>query len=184
MPLPLIPFLVAGAAATSVAVAGKKGYDSYQNMQEIKEVSQDLESRYTESYENSESARKATNKAFDKYGRMKLFHLNNDDGSIKRFINTFQLIKNIKFENNSDIEKLNSTDVQETLKEIEKQVIKADQILKSGALSIGGGGVAAVGALGATKVFAAASTGTKIATLSGVAAKNATLAFLGGGTAA
>lgn len=184
MPLPFVPFIVAGAVATSAAVAGKKGYDSYQNMQEIKEVSSKIESKYKKAYENLESARKKTNQAFDKYGRMKMYHLNNEEGSLKRFVTTFQSIKNINFKNDVRADQLKSVDVQETLKEIKKQVLKANQILKSGAVSIGSGGVAAMGALGATKLFAAASTGTKIATLSGVAAKNATLAFLGGGAKA
>ena len=46
------------------------------------------------------------------------------------------------------------------------------------------GAATAFGAYGATMTFAAASTGTPIATLSGVAANNATLAWLGGGSLA
>lgn len=47
------------------------------------------------------------------------------------------------------------------------------------------GGIAlAAGAYSATMTFAAASTGTAIASLSGAAATNATLAFLGGGSLA
>lgn len=53
--------------------------------------------------------------------------------------------------------------------------------MTAGIASLAGGGLAAMGAVGATTTFAAASTGTAIASLSGIAAQNATLAFLGGG---
>ena len=75
-------------------------------------------------------------------------------------------------------------EVEQFVLNIEKQVIKAGQIMTAGIASIAGGGLAAMGALGATTTFAAASTGTAIATLSGIAAQNATLAFLGGGSLA
>ncbi|MFI5617591.1 hypothetical protein [Streptomyces sp. NPDC051567] len=53
-----------------------------------------------------------------------------------------------------------------------------------GAAGVAAGGAAAYGAFTAAALFGAASTGTAISTLSGVAATNATLALLGGGTLA
>lgn len=53
-----------------------------------------------------------------------------------------------------------------------------------GAAGAAVGGAAAYGAFTAAALFGTASTGTAISTLSGVAATNATLAFLGGGTLA
>jgi transcriptional regulator with XRE-family HTH domain len=53
-----------------------------------------------------------------------------------------------------------------------------------GAVGAAAGGAAAYGAFTAVAMFGTASTGTAISTLSGVAASNATLAFLGGGTLA
>ena len=47
-----------------------------------------------------------------------------------------------------------------------------------------GGALTALGAWGAAQTLAAASTGTAISSLSGVAATNATLAFFGGGSLA
>ena len=49
---------------------------------------------------------------------------------------------------------------------------------------VGAGALAAFGAYSGAMAFGAASTGTAIATLSGAAATNATLAFLGGGSLA
>jgi transcriptional regulator with XRE-family HTH domain len=53
-----------------------------------------------------------------------------------------------------------------------------------GAAGVAAGGAAAYGAFTAAALFGTASTGTAISTLSGVAATNATLALLGGGTLA
>ncbi|MGW5434125.1 helix-turn-helix domain-containing protein [Streptomyces sp. NPDC004059] len=53
-----------------------------------------------------------------------------------------------------------------------------------GAVGAAVGGAAAYGAFTAAALFGTASTGTAISTLSGVAATNATLALLGGGTLA
>ncbi|MGQ4330689.1 helix-turn-helix domain-containing protein [Streptomyces hayashii] len=53
-----------------------------------------------------------------------------------------------------------------------------------GAVGAAAGGAAAYGAFTAAALFGTASTGTAISTLSGVAATNATLALLGGGTLA
>ncbi|MEV6422839.1 helix-turn-helix transcriptional regulator [Streptomyces sp. NPDC051662] len=53
-----------------------------------------------------------------------------------------------------------------------------------GAAGVAAGGAAAYGAFTAAALFGTASTGAAISTLSGVAATNATLALLGGGTLA
>lgn len=53
-----------------------------------------------------------------------------------------------------------------------------------GAAGVAAGGAAAYGAFTAAALFGSASTGAAISTLSGVAATNATLALLGGGTLA
>ncbi|MEC1302738.1 hypothetical protein [Lysinibacillus capsici] len=182
MPLPLIPLLVAGVAAASTAVAGKKGYDSYQNMKETKELAEQLERKYKKAYNSFEKSKDTTNETFEAYGKLKLEIL---DGTMKKFIQEFKKIKHINFTDRAVIDNLvTDQEVEQFVLNIEKQVIKAGQIMTAGIASIAGGGLAAMGALGATTTFAAASTGTAIATLSGIAAQNATLAFLGGGSLA
>lgn len=179
MPLPLIPFIVAGAAAASAAVAGKKGYDSVQNMKETKNLAQSLETKYKTAYKEFESKREGTNETFEEYGLLKLQVL---DGSMRDFVDTFKQIKNVEFQDQAVTDELvKHSDVEELVLNIERQVVKAGQVMTAGLASLAGGGLAAMGAVGATTTFAAASTGTMIATLSGVAAQNATLAFLGGG---
>ncbi|MFJ7529355.1 helix-turn-helix domain-containing protein [Streptomyces griseus] len=57
-------------------------------------------------------------------------------------------------------------------------------VAAGGAAGVAAGGAAAYGAFTAAALFGTASTGTAISTLAGVAATNATLALLGGGTLA
>lgn len=156
MPLPLIPLIVAGAAAASAAVAGKKGYDSYQNMKETKELAEKLESMYKKAYKNFEKSRDETNKTFEDYGRLKLEILY---GTMKQFVENFKQIKNVYFKGEAVTDEfvLNS-EVEQFILNIEKQVVKARQVMTAGIASLAGGGLAAMGAVGATTTFAAAST--------------------------
>ena len=182
MPLPFIPLIVAGAVAASTAVAGKKGYESYQNMKETKELAQQLESKYKRAYKHFETNRDNTNKQFEDYGELKLEILGN---TMKDFVQTFKKIKNVNFQGEAVTDEfISNSDIEKFVLTIEKQVVKAGQVLTAGVASLAGGGLAAMGAVGATTTFAAASTGTAIASLSGIAAQNATLAFLGGGSLA
>lgn len=182
MPLPLIPFIVAGVAAASAAVAGKKGYDSIQNVQETKTLAVKIERNYKEKYDDFEQARNEVNREFENYGGEKFDIL---EGSMSDFVAVFSKLKNVDFTDNTIIDNLDKVkDVNLFMQEVEKQTIAAGQVLKAGITSVAGGGLAAMGALGAATTFGAASTGTAIASLSGVAATNATLAFFGGGSLA
>lgn len=67
------------------------------------------------------------------------------------------------------------------LKELSNFAIEVAGGAAAGAV---GGALTALGAYGAAMTFASASTGTAIASLSGAAATNATLAFFGGGSLA
>jgi cell division protein FtsB len=182
MPLPLIPLVVAGAVAASTAIAGKKGYDSYQNIKETKDIAESTEKRYKAAFQAFEQTRKQTNEHFEQYGREKLEILN---GSMADFVTEFKKLKHVDFSNHTAIDSLDKVkDIDLFMREVEKQTIQAAQIMSSGVSAIAGGGLAAMGAMGAATTFGLASTGTAIASLSGVAATNATLAFFGGGSLA
>lgn len=182
MPLPFIPLAVAAGAAVATAVAGKKGHDSYKNMKETKNIAQSMDKQYKTVFNIFDQVRQDTNTQFEKYGELKLNILN---GTMKEFISEFKKLKNVDFTDKTTIDSLEDvSDSKHFMQEIEKQVIAASDLLKSGVSAIAGGGLAAFGALGAATTFGAASTGTAIASLSGVAATNATLAFLGGGSLA
>lgn len=64
---------------------------------------------------------------------------------------------------------------------MEVAALKATEIARAGVASLGTGVLAGIASYGGAMMFASASTGTAIASLSGVAATNATLAWFGGG---
>lgn len=72
----------------------------------------------------------------------------------------------------------------ETLDQWEGASLKAIEVLSGAGGSVISGALTAAGVYGLVGALASASTGTAIATLTGVAAQNATLAWLGGGTLA
>lgn len=182
MPLPFIPLVVAGAVAASTAIAGKKGYDSYQNIKETKDIAESVERTYKSTFNQFEQTRIKTNEQFEQYGKEKLDILN---GSLTSFVSTFKKLKHVDFSNKTMIDSIDKVaDIDLFMKEVEKQTVKAAQVMTSGVSAIAGGGLAAMGAMGAATTFGLASTGTAIASLSGVAATNATLAFFGGGSLA
>ncbi|MDC7690378.1 hypothetical protein [Vogesella indigofera] len=71
-----------------------------------------------------------------------------------------------------------------SVQKIEVSSYQATDMLKDGIQAISAGTLAGVGAVGLATSFGVASTGTAISTLSGAAATNATLAWLGGGSLA
>lgn len=105
--------------------------------------------------------------------------------NIHNFLEIFSKIKNKTDFDGVDIGYLQLSEFSEqALLEIDEKVT----FLVNSGLGVGGGALsgalAAFGAYNGTMAFAAASTGTAISSLSGVAATNATLAWLGGGTLA
>lgn len=105
--------------------------------------------------------------------------------NIHNFLEEFKKIKNKDDIGDAEIGNLQLSEFSEqALQEMDEKV----SFLVSSGLGAGGGALsgalAAFGAYNGTMAFAAASTGTAISSLSGVAATNATLAWLGGGTLA
>lgn len=100
-------------------------------------------------------------------------------------MSAFEKIKNIDFTSSVGLEELEKLHIDqkdfEELKELGNFAIQVAGGVTAGAA---GGALTAIGAYGAAQTFAAASTGTAIASLSGAAATNATLAFFGGGSLA
>ena len=115
-------------------------------------------------------------------GEEKLFVLNNN---IKVFLDNFQKIKNVDFKESEGILEINKLHIdQKEFEELSLMSHVAINLLESGVTGVTAGALSAFGAYSAATMFATASTGTAISTLSGAAATNATLAFFGGGSLA
>ena len=179
MPLPLL--FIGIAAATGLAGAGKTVKAVVDNTNANK-----INTAANEGVDNArkrlEQQRGAVAQSLEKLGEEKLQVL---AGTVTSFVSAFEKIKNIDFTSSVGLEELEKLHIDqkdfEELKELGNFAIQVAGGVTAGAA---GGALTAIGAYGAAQTFAAASTGTAIASLSGAAATNATLAFFGGGSLA
>ena len=126
--------------------------------------------------------REACGKALRVLGEEKMFVLNS---SINEFLDAFTRIKNVDFNDSEGLEELRKFHIDEKEFVELKNMVNFAANVAGGVLAGGAGGaLVAFGAYGAAQALAVASTGTAIASLSGAAATNATLAFFGGGSLA
>lgn len=179
MPLPLL--FIGIAAATGLAGAGKTVKAVVDNTNANK-----INTAANEGVDNArkrlEQQRGAVAQSLEKLGEEKLQIL---AGTVTSFVSAFEKIKNTDFTSSVGLEELEKLHIDqkdfEELKELGNFAIQVAGGVTAGAA---GGALTAIGAYGAAQTFAAASTGTAIASLSGAAATNATLAFFGGGSLA
>ena len=179
MPLPLL--FIGVAAATGAVGAGKSvkaGIDSSTASSINKNANQMVEASTT----RLNAQREACGRALRVLGEEKLFVLNQ---TVRQFLDAFTRIKNVDFTELTGLEELRKLHVDEReFTELKSMVNFAGSIAGGAAAGTAGGALVAFGAYGAAQAFAFASTGTAIASLSGAAATNATLAFFGGGSLA
>ncbi|MFE8145746.1 hypothetical protein RBA69_00575 [Brenneria goodwinii] len=179
MPIPII----VGAVATVAGIYGiAKGVSGAKDHSDAKDINESAQSIVDSTNQRIDNRRKSTNKTIEDYGQRKLRSFN---GVISDFIETFGRLKNVNLVESPELEKLNAGDFSTTtLTGLQQNY----QMLKDAGLGLGAGmgsGAAlAFGAYNGTMLLATASTGTAISSLSGVAATNATLAWLGGGSLA
>ena len=175
----MVPLIIAGAIGLYGVVKGVTGAIDHSD---AKDINQDAHSTVNTANSKVNEQRKFTNAVLKDYGARKLRAFN---GLIASFIDTFGRLKNVDTIHTPELDKLNIGD----FSTVSLEGLKTDyELLKSSSLGLGaglGGGAAlAFGAYNGTMLLATASTGTAISTLSGAAATNATLAWLGGGSLA
>lgn len=175
MPLPL--FLGIGAAIAGATGVGT-GVHGAMKMKDAKDTMKIAENRHNKNIEKFEKCSEITNKKMDELGELELKILHGFDD----FSNVIE-----KIQNRPEFKQYNKDGV--TLPKYDKEKLKSVSV-GAGVLlgGIGGaaagtaGGFAAAGATtSAVMALGAASTGTAISSLSGIAATNATLAAIGGG---
>ena len=179
MPIPLL-FIgaIAVMGATGVGMSVKAGFDQTQ----AKSLNDITDERVENAATRLDSLRKQCGAALQHLGEEKMFVLN---GSIKSFLDSFRQLKNVDFKDTAGIMELSKLHIdREFFDEIEEMSRFSFSLAKGAMTGAAGGALAAFGAYSAATTFATASTGTAIASLSGAAASNATLAFFGGGSLA
>ncbi|SDJ98884.1 hypothetical protein [Billgrantia gudaonensis] len=179
MPIPL----VIGAAAAAAGVYGAvKGVSGVVDQSSAKHINNNARTSVEVANQELDELRRMANETLEDYGQRKLRAFN---GVVSDFIGTFQIIKNVDLKQSVELDKLNAGDFSNrTLPSLTQDY----QALKDAGLGlgagIGGGAALAFGSYNGTMLLATASTGTAISSLNGVAATNATLAWLGGGSLA
>lgn len=175
MPLPFIPVAVALGAGALLGV--KKGYDGYSDLSSAKEMDSYSQELYQKNETLLEKSRISTNQQLEELGETKIAIYT--DGSVAKFIDVASSIKNMP---DKELEGLleQATPVSAVLRNLKNIQVQLSEIA-GGMLA---GALASIGTLGGVGAFVAAGTGTAISALSGVAATNATLVWLGGGALA
>lgn len=179
MPIPWL-FIGAGAVAATAGIGKtvKAGIDNHN----AKELNEAANNRIESAKGKLDKTRKACGVALDELGQEKLFVLNH---SIKEFLNSFEKLKNVDFRETQGINELSKFHIdKKSFEELKEMESFAASFLEGSVAGAMGGALTAFGAYGAAKTFAHASTGIAIKALKGIAAKNATLAFFGGGSLA
>lgn len=177
MPIPLLFIGIGlGTAALGIGKGVKAGIDQ----KDANNTNAHAQNIVDDATKKAETSRKNSSKAIEDLGRKKIWVL---DNSVETFIHLFEQLHNVELGASSGMDELKKF-------RIDKQAFGELKQMSAMASSIAGGlvGGAAAGALaaigaygGAMTLGACATTGTAIASLSGAAATNATLAFLGGG---
>lgn len=177
MPIPFAFIAIgAGAAALGIGKGVKAGVDQ-KDANETNEQAQDIVDNATKA---AKVSRENSGKAIEDLGRKKIWIL---DNSVDSFIHLFEQLHNVELGESSGMDELKKFRIdKQAFGELKQMSAMASSIVGGVAGGAAAGALAAIGAYGgAMTLGACATTGTAIATLSGAAATNATLAFLGGG---
>jgi len=176
------PFLIIGAAAVAGAYGTKKGLKAGFDNSYAKSLNKNSNLRVENASMRLDELRHQCCASLQHLGEIKMFVLNN---SIRTFLDSFEKIKNVDFVESAGIMELNKLHIdKKAFEELDEMSKFSFSLAKGAAAGITGGSLVAFGAYSAAATFASASTGTAIASLTGIAAKNATLAFFGGGSLA
>lgn len=166
--------LLGGYGAKKILDASDKAAEAERIAEEAKRISQNAYNRTTATGKNFDAAIEAL-------GQTKLDILS---GSMKDFVKYVPKIDNMNFSNLGQGNRVSFNPNSSTFRKMSDSVGSASNLLDSALNGAASGAVTAAGVYGAVGLFGAASTGTAISALSGAAATNATLAWLGGGSLA
>lgn len=177
-----IPLLFIGAAAVTGTIGVGKSIKAGIDQKEANRTNEYANSTVEEASKKIDTCRKNCGAAIDNLGKRKVQIL---DESIKPFIAEFEKLNHVELSESAGLNELQKMVLDQKnfgeLKELQSMATSMAGGLASGAMA---GAITAFGAYGAAGALATASTGTAIASLSGAAATNATLAFFGGGSIA
>lgn len=177
-----LPFILAAVGVAAGAYGIKRGLDAKENMDKAKEVTQSAQKIADKAKYKLECSQEDTRDAIVSLGKKKIEVLGS---TVKEFVDNYGKIKNINLKEIAGIEELKHLNLtKENFRELKDASFEAGNLASGGIASVAGGTLMAYGSYSAVALLGTASTGTAIGGLSGVAATNATLAWLGGGSLA
>lgn len=177
----MIPLILGAIALGSAAFGAVKGAEGIGNMNEAKEIGNRAQKRHEYAVSQLKADWELTNELAEKYGQLQIDVMMHTIGRFVDFIE--RNIGKAKQSEKDFLEGLDGISVQQ-IKEYKTAALEAEQFFKGGAKAIGAAAAGYGGAMSLATSVGVASTGTLIGGLSGAAAWNATLAWLGGGSLA
>lgn len=177
----MIPIILGAVAIGSAAFGALAGAGGVADMNEAKKIGKRAQERHECAVSQLKAEWKATNKLAEEYGQLQF------DVSvcvIRRFVDFIERnLGKAKQSEKEFLEGLDGISVQQ-IKEYKAATIEAEQFFRGGGMALRAAAAGYGGAMSLATSVGVASTGTLIGSLSGAAAWNATLAWLGGGSLA
>ena len=152
--------------------------------EEIQSLLDDAQRIYDDAKNKFENQKKKTTKRLETLGKVKVKVWSE---GMDTFATAFGSFKNIEMEKHLDLNMNfigSNEEPKQMLMNIENATLTAYEVAKAGFATVGTGALVGIASYGGAMMFGTASTGTAIATLSGAAKTNATLAWFGGGAKA
>ncbi|MBD2510161.1 hypothetical protein H6G91_23175 [Nostoc muscorum FACHB-395] len=177
----MIPLILGAIALGTAAFGAVKGAEGVGNMNEAKEIGERAQNRHSYAVDELKADWEATNELAEEYGQLQLDVMMTTVGRFLDFIE--RNIGKSKQSEKEFLEGLEGISVQQ-IKEYKAAALEAEQFFNGGTKAIGAAAAGYGGAMSLATSVGVASTGTLIGGLSGAAAWNATLAWLGGGSLA
>ncbi|MEP0801505.1 hypothetical protein [Funiculus sociatus] len=177
----VIPIILGAVALATAAFGGVKAAEGIGNMNEAKEIGERAQKRHEQAVSELKVDWEVTNKLAEEYGQLQLDIMMRTIGRFVAFIE--RIGQRNKKSEKEFLEGLEGISIQQ-LQEYKTAAIEAQQFFSGGAKAVGAAAAGYSGAMGLATSVGVASTGTLIGSLSGAAAWNATLAWLGGGSLA
>ncbi len=176
----VIPIVLGAAALATAAFGAVKGAEGMGKMNEAKEIGDRVKERHDRAVSQLKVEFEEVNRLAEVYGQLQI---RVKQRTIGRFVAFIERIGQKASQSDMKILKELNITVQQ-IQEYKATALEAEQFAKGGAQAAIAGVAASQGTVALATSVGVASTGTAISGLSGAAAWNATLAWLGGGSLA
>jgi hypothetical protein len=177
----IIPIILGAAALLTAGMGVAAGVDGISKMDEAKKIGEEAQKRHTLKRKLAEQAIKNTQNLAEEYGQLQI------EVKLHRIGRFVALIERIgQHVSQSEMKFLEGLEVvsPQQIQEYRTTVLEAENFVAGGLKAAGAAYAAGQGTVALVGLFGTASTGAAIGGLSGAAAWNATLAWLGGGSLA